>query len=607
MKKRMLSAILIMVLVMTITVPAFATTYTDLNGHWAKESMESLASKGYLSGYSDGTMKPNKNITACESLAILSRMYTLTDLESEMIQADYEATAKVNVPSTLSWAYKNIEICLAAGIITKDELKTIGLSSEIKKEKLAVLIVRALQLTSEAQKLESAKLSFADASKVSTDCLGSVAELNSLGIVTGDNSNNFAPQSSVTRAVVATMLSRSLNYLTKNNKTLAIDAYNGTTRKDGIITSVNGSSVFVTGFDGLTREYTVSSDASITVNNTAKALSSTYEGCYTKITLKNSVVLSLAIESDATVKWIQGAVSSVSLTTSASAMYVKNLKTGAINGYTVSGTVTVTRDSSTVALSSIIANDFVTLKYVNNTVTQVTGVSNLASLTGTISEITFGTTITIKMTDSNNVLYSFTFDIADLPTIKRGDATITVDRLKAGNRITLKFEKCKATLITAEGSANTITGELTSSTTSANGTTWVITSSGTSRTYNVDDGVSVFNGTTAISLSDIHIGDQVTVAVYDKTITEIYQLSSSSSSNKVSGTVLKVDTANQLITVLNSSSKLIYIKTNTVVSVVVASTGSTTYLSSIALNSKITAYGTYSDSKTFAAKSIIIE
>ena len=607
MKKRVLSAVLIMALILTFTIPAFAATYSDLNGHWAKEYMENLASKGYLSGYSDGTMKPNKNITACETLAILSRMYTLTDLETEMVHTDYESIVKENVSSTLSWAYKNIEICLAAGIITKDELKTIGLSSEIQKEKLSVFVVRALQLTSEAQKLENTKLTFADASKVSSNCVGSVAELNKLGIVNGDNSNNFSPQSSVTRAVVATIISRSLSYLTKNNISLAMDAYSGLTRKDGIISSVNGSSVFVTGFDGLTREYTVSSDSSIKVNNTAKALSSIYEGCYTKITLKNGVVLSLAIESDATVKWIQGSVSTLSLTTSTSAIYVKNLKTGAINSYSVSGTAAVTRDGSTVALSSVLSNDFVTLKYVNNTVTQITCVSNISSLTGTISDITFGTTVTMKIADSNNVQYSFTFDISDLPTIKRGDATITIDRLKAGNKITIKFDKYKATLITAEGAANTITGELTSSTTSSNGTTWIITSSGTSKTYTIDEGVSVFNGTTAISLSDIHIGDQVSIVVYDKTITEVYQLSSSSSSNKVTGTVLKVDTAGQLITILNSSQKLVYIKTNTVVSVVVASTGNTTYLSSIALNSKITVYGSYSDSKTFTAKSIIIE
>jgi len=108
-------------------------------------------------------------------------------------------------------------------------------------------------------------------------------------------------------------------------------------------------------------------------------------------------------------------------------------------------------------------------------------------------------------------------------------------------------------------------------------------------------------------LSDIHPGDSVSVVVYDNTITEISLLTSSASSTRVSGTVLKVDTANSLITILTASEKLVTIKTSSVVSIIVASTGNYTNLSAVATNSKLTAYGTYSDSKTFAAKSIIIE
>lgn len=607
MNKRVLSMILAIVMLATLSSPAFAVSYKDINGHWAKDYMESLVSKGFLSGYNDGTMKPDKNLTACEALVILSRFYNLTDVESEMIQTDYENYVKQMVSASYSWAYKNLETCLAAGIITKDELKNISLSSEIQKEKLALFLVRALQLNSEAQKFSGSQLGFADASKISPDCLGEVALLTYLKIVNGDSSNKFLPQSSVSRAVAAAMIYRSLSYLGVNNKTLVIDAYNGVSRTEGIITSVGASSVLVCGFDGLTREFSVSSDASVTVNGTEKPLGSVSAGCYVKLTWKNGVVIKLSVESNSSVKWVQGLLSSVSAATSYSSVYVKEASSSTLTGYSVSGTASVTRDGVSATLSALTANDFVTMKYANGTVTEIRAVSGISELSGTIAKVSYGTTITMDITDSKGILYKFAFDISALPLFMRGDKTITVDSLKTSTNVTVKFDKCKVYSITAKGTGNTVTGELTSYTASSGGTVWVITSNGKSSSYTLDENVSVYSGNTAIPLSNIHIGDQLSVVVYGNIITEVYQLSSTSSSTKVEGTVLKVDTANQIITMLTPSEKLIYIKTNSLVSIIVAKTGYSTYLSSIAANSKLTAYGAYSDAKTFEAKSIIIE
>ena len=607
MKKRALSIVLAIVLTLSLSVSAFATTYSDLANHWAKTYMEDLASKGLLSGYSDGTMKPDNKITTCETLVLLSRLYTLSDTEIQMIQADYDTTVKGLVSPTLSWAYKNIEICLAAGIISLDELKSSSLTGDTTKERISVYIVRAMQLTSDASKLTSADLEFADVAKISSDCVGSIAELYKLGVVKGDDTNSFAPQTSVTRGVAATLLSRYLDYLESSNTSLVIGAYNGATRTTGIITSVSESSVEIRGYDGFTKVCSVSSDAEVTVNDTSKALSTTYVGCYATVTVKSGVVLKLAIDSDSTIKWLQGAASSVYVSTTANTLYYKNLTTGTITSYTVPSTATITRAGTSVLLSSIAANDFVTIKMVNNAVTAIYVAPSSSELSGTVTSITYGTTVTLIMTDSNGVEYSFLLDIADLPTIKRGDKTLSIDQLKTGNSITVVFASCKVASITASGTGGSVSGVLSSFTTSESGTVWVLNVNGVKTTYAVDDYVSVYNGTTAISLSDIHVGDQVSVVVYGNTITDISLVSTTVSSTKVTGTVLKVDTTNQLITVLTASNKLIYVKTSSVVSMIVASTGNYTYLTSIAVNSKLTAYGAYSDSKTFTAKSIIVE
>ena len=607
MKRRVLSVLLVIILIIGFSVPAFAATYTDLTNHWAKQYLEKLAAEGYLTGYSDGTMRPENNITTLEALTVLSRMYSLTALETEMIQSDYEATVKGLVAPNLSWGYKNIEICLASGIITLDELKSSSLTGAIQKEKLSLYLVRAMQLSSQAAMLGASSLTFTDAGKISAACAGSVAELLTLGIVKGDSSNSFSPQSSVTRAVVATMISRSLDYLKASNKTLTIEAYSGTFRQEGIISAVGDGSMEVCGFNGLAREYTVSSDAKVTVNGANMAISSKYVGCAAKVTEKNGVVAILNIDYDSTVTWVQGAVTSASSTTSSNLLYIKTKVGGKALSYTIPSAAAITRNDATVAFSTLVTGDFVTIKLVGGAATVLKAAPASVELKGTVTSISYGTTIKFRVSDANGSDFIFLLDISALPVLKRGDKIISIDQFKAGNTVSVYIAGGSVTSIVAAGTGKTVSGALTAISTTIDGTEWMITANGVATMYHVDDYVSVYNGVTAISLSDIHVGDQVSVIVYDDTITDVSLISTANSSTKVAGTVLKVDSVSQIMTLLTSANKLVSIKTSYVVSVIAASTGNTISLSLITVGSKLTVYGSYTDSRTFTAKSIIVE
>lgn len=47
----------------------------DARGHWAKDEINTYVRRGYISGYSDMTFKPERNISRAEFLTILSRVY----------------------------------------------------------------------------------------------------------------------------------------------------------------------------------------------------------------------------------------------------------------------------------------------------------------------------------------------------------------------------------------------------------------------------------------------------------------------------------------------------------------------------------------------------
>jgi uncharacterized repeat protein (TIGR02543 family) len=66
-------------------------TFTDLDGHWSENEVKSAANRGWVSGYEDGTFRPNKNITRAEAMSLINRVLerlpeSNSDLTDDMIE-----------------------------------------------------------------------------------------------------------------------------------------------------------------------------------------------------------------------------------------------------------------------------------------------------------------------------------------------------------------------------------------------------------------------------------------------------------------------------------------------------------------------------------------
>ena len=48
--------------------------YSDINSHWASESIEKMTQNGLLNGYPDGTFKPDEPINRAETAEILCKI-----------------------------------------------------------------------------------------------------------------------------------------------------------------------------------------------------------------------------------------------------------------------------------------------------------------------------------------------------------------------------------------------------------------------------------------------------------------------------------------------------------------------------------------------------
>ena len=84
-------------------------TFSDITGHWAQKSIELAAGNGWINGYEDGTFRPNNNITRAETFAMINRVL---DRQTESV-SDLLPTSEMNMWSDNlnenAWYYKDVQ------------------------------------------------------------------------------------------------------------------------------------------------------------------------------------------------------------------------------------------------------------------------------------------------------------------------------------------------------------------------------------------------------------------------------------------------------------------------------------------------------------------
>ena len=78
--KKIISLVIMTTLVlsaMSLNVSAVDDNFSDINGHWAEETIIKFKDKNIISGYPDGTFKPDKSVTRAEFAKIITEAFDL--------------------------------------------------------------------------------------------------------------------------------------------------------------------------------------------------------------------------------------------------------------------------------------------------------------------------------------------------------------------------------------------------------------------------------------------------------------------------------------------------------------------------------------------------
>ena len=606
MRRRCTIPLLAVTVLAALSVTAGAQ-FKDLDGCWARDYINKLANLGYLTGYSDGTVRPNNSVTTCEALVMLARFYPMSKDVEALVHQDYGAFIAANIDPTLSWAFDEIETCLAAGILSEKELKDIRLTAPISKETLAVLLVRAMQLTKEAAAANPDSLTFTDTADITKDFRGHVVVLVNAGIISGDN-NRFLPHSGVNRAVASAMLVRALDYNTAKGRSLSLDGYNGILQHSGMVSGVDGSVLTLRDTSSLERVFDIPASVELTLNDTAVHISDALRGKHAVVRVRDKNVIGVSVDDRKT--WVQGRLVGISRESSGYALQVRIPDADAVERYLISASSVVSVDGESRDPAALKENMYITLTVDGRNVTSATAYTGSYNISGTISALAYGAPVQLEVCDSEGGRFRFSLDLTNLPTITRGGNSVGVERLSVGDSVTLGIHNCQLDRIDATSNETILDGVVKSIVSDEKaGMTWIIQDDlDGSHSLTVDPAASVYQGTKAILVNEIQVGDTVSVSTNGHSIKEIrLKTTSANNAGKLTGVVLSYDADTKELTVTNTAGRWVYVRLREAGFVLDAASGEKITLQKLRADNHIVAYGSYTDANKFRAASIVVE
>lgn len=215
---------------LSVMLPTAAFAATDTQGHWAGSVLAKWESQALISGYEDGTIRPDNEISRAEFVSLVNRV------------AGYQAagsTVKFSDVKTGDWYAGQVAIAVNEGYIGGFEDNTFRPNDSVTRAQAAAIIARIKNLPSDAVRANQ----FADAAATPDWAKGVVGAVANAGYMIGDEANNFNAEKALTRAEAVASLDRVFGVKDLAAQTLTLSATEGVIAKGATKTITSTSSV----------------------------------------------------------------------------------------------------------------------------------------------------------------------------------------------------------------------------------------------------------------------------------------------------------------------------------------------------------------------------
>ncbi|QDH20247.1 YDG domain-containing protein [Saccharibacillus brassicae] len=191
----------LLAILLTASIPhargAAQVSKTDIQGTWAESQISDWIDRGYVTGYDDGSFKPDNTISRAEFVALINRSYGFTETTPIAFR---------DIPAS-GWIHEEVAKAVKAGYVTGYSNGTFGANRPISRQEAAVVVTRLLKL----EDADSPPIGLADAGSIDAWARDSVATVVANGIIRGYTAaNGFKPRQPLTRAEAVVVLYRSV-------------------------------------------------------------------------------------------------------------------------------------------------------------------------------------------------------------------------------------------------------------------------------------------------------------------------------------------------------------------------------------------------------------
>ncbi|KAB8126663.1 phosphatase PAP2 family protein [Gracilibacillus oryzae] len=174
-----------------------ASELSDIKGNFAEEQIQTWIDNGLITGYPDGSFKPNNFMTRAEFMSLVNRTFGFT----EETDINYEDVAKD------AWYYEDVTKAVEAGYLHGYPDNTIKPQDSITRQEAARMIAEITNLNEN----EEAANSFTDAASIPSWSKGSVGGMLTEDIMAGYPDGSFKPLNNITRAEAVITLDNALD------------------------------------------------------------------------------------------------------------------------------------------------------------------------------------------------------------------------------------------------------------------------------------------------------------------------------------------------------------------------------------------------------------
>ncbi|HIW24598.1 MAG TPA: Ig-like domain-containing protein [Firmicutes bacterium] len=183
---------------LAVSATALAAIPSDIGGHWAQGTIIQWTTNGYISGYPDGTFKPDNSITRAEFVVMVNKA----------MGYNKRGNAYFSDVSAAHWAYAEIMKGVEAGYITGNGDGTFRPDAPVTRQEAAVMISKILGLDQDY----ASAAKYVDYRYIPSWAAGYVGAVSKAGIMTGYPDGDFKSDRVLTRAESVVSLDKTKNY-----------------------------------------------------------------------------------------------------------------------------------------------------------------------------------------------------------------------------------------------------------------------------------------------------------------------------------------------------------------------------------------------------------